>query len=195
MTPETSRTITDLGTLKAFAHPLRLRLYRSLTVAGAATASQLAEQADEAVSLVSYHLRKLAAHGLIQEAEGRSTDSRERWWELAQRGVTFRDRDFSDAPERAAALGAAVRLLFRQRVEMYERYLDEQAAWGEEWRAAAISSESLLSLTAQELAALEQEMYAVVDKWQAHGRAAAEAGDTEGRESVTLHRYGFPFRP
>ncbi|ONK12394.1 helix-turn-helix domain-containing protein [Streptomyces sp. MP131-18] len=195
MTPETSRTITDLGTLKAFAHPLRLRLYRSLTVAGAATASQLAEQADEAVSLVSYHLRKLAAHGLIQEAEGRSTDSRERWWELAQRKLTFSDRDFQDAPERAAALSGAVRLLFRQRGEMYERYLDEQAAWGEEWRAAAVSAESLLPLTAPELASLGEELHAVVDKWKARGRAAAEAGDTEGRESVALHLHGFPFRP
>ena len=49
-----------------------MQLYRALCVARTATASQLADQVDEAVSLVSYHLRKLAEHGLIEEAEPQS---------------------------------------------------------------------------------------------------------------------------
>lgn len=101
---ERDRRITDLGTLKALAHPLRMRLARALTIARVATASQLAEQVDEAVSLVSYHLRKLAEHGLIEEAEPQSADGRERWWQPASDGVSIRDEDFRDAPEKAAAL-------------------------------------------------------------------------------------------
>ncbi|MEU0597639.1 helix-turn-helix domain-containing protein, partial [Streptomyces sp. NPDC006393] len=77
MSREENRYVTDLGTLKALAHPLRMKLYRLLFVTGTATASHLAEQVDEAVSLVSYHLRKLAEHGLIEEAEPRSADARE----------------------------------------------------------------------------------------------------------------------
>ena len=40
---ERDHRITDVGTLKALAHPLRMKLYRCLCVADKATASQLAE--------------------------------------------------------------------------------------------------------------------------------------------------------
>ncbi|MGX1542529.1 helix-turn-helix domain-containing protein [Streptomyces adustus] len=189
-----SRSVTDVGTLKALAHPLRMRLYRGLCVAERATASQLAEQVDEAVSLVSYHLRKLAAHGLIQEAEAQSEDGRERWWQPASEGVTIRDRDFRDAPERVAAHLAATRLFHDQRAEMYRRYLDERSTWGPEWNAAAPDSESLLRLTPAELDELRRELAALVVKYDEKGRAAQAAGETEGRESVAVHVYGFPFR-
>ncbi|MDA0638572.1 helix-turn-helix domain-containing protein [Nonomuraea sp. MCN248] len=189
-----SRRITDMDTLKALAHPLRLKLYRALHQTRIATASHLAEQVDEAVSLVSYHLRKLAAHGVIEEAEPQSDDGRERWWRLAMPRYSIHDQDFRDAPERVAAYVAATRTAFHDHVEMYERYLDEQSAWPPEWRAAAFSSRSLPNLTAAELAQLNEELVAVVRKWQARGEAAIEAGDTEGREHVNLDMYGFPSR-
>ncbi|MER6627118.1 helix-turn-helix domain-containing protein [Streptomyces sp. NPDC000987] len=194
MARDENRSITDLGTLKALAHPLRMRLYRLLCVARTATASQLAEQVDEAVSLVSYHLRKLGEHGLIEEAEPGSGDGRERWWQPASDGVSIRDRDFRDAPERAAAHLAATRLFHEQRADMYRRYLDERPTWSAEWNAAAPDSEALLRLTAAELDELRRELEALARKYEEKGRAAEAAGDTEGRENVALHVYGFPFR-
>ncbi|AJE40248.1 ArsR/SmtB family transcription factor [Streptomyces nodosus] len=189
-----NRRITDLGTLKALAHPLRMQLYRMLFVTEAATASQLAGQVDEAVSLVSYHLRKLAEHGLIEEAEPRSGDGRERWWQPASEGVTIRDQDFQDAPEKVAAHLAASRLFLAQRADLYRTYLDERAHWGAEWNEAAHDAESLLRLTAPELAELKREMQDLLKKYDEQGRAREAAGDTEGRENVALHLYGFPFR-
>ncbi|TXS45335.1 ArsR family transcriptional regulator [Streptomyces sp. uw30] len=191
---ERDRRITDLGTLKALAHPLRMQLLRGLTVAGVATASQLAEQVDEAVSLVSYHLRKLAEHGLIEEAEPRSADGRERWWQPASDGVRIHDEDFRDAPEKAAAHTAASRLFVQQRTDMYRRWLDERTHWGPEWNRAAESSESHLRLTADELAELTKDMLALLRRYDEQGVAADAAGDTEGRESVAVHTYAFPFR-
>ncbi|MFI6565634.1 ArsR/SmtB family transcription factor [Streptomyces sp. NPDC050534] len=191
---ERDRRIKDVGTLKALAHPLRAQLYRLLTIARTATASQLAEQVDEAVSLVSYHLRKLAEHGLIEEAEARSEDGRERWWQPASEGVSIRDEDFRDAPEKAAAHTAASRLFFEQRADMFRRYLDERAHWSDAWTTASESAEWLLRLTPDELAALSREMYDVVRRYEERGRAAVAAGDTEGREHVAVHTYGFPFR-
>ncbi|MET8243523.1 helix-turn-helix domain-containing protein [Streptomyces sp. NPDC005202] len=194
MARDENRNITDLGTLKALAHPLRMRLYRLLFVAGTATASQLAERVDEAVSLVSYHLRKLAEHGLIEEAEPRSGDARERWWQPASDGVSIRDEDFRDAPEKVAAHLAASRLFLDQRVEMYRTYLDERAHWGPEWNEAAYDGESLLRLTAAELAELNKDLQDVLKRYDELGRAREAAGDVEGREHVALHVYGFPFR-
>ncbi|MGW0612152.1 ArsR/SmtB family transcription factor [Streptomyces sp. NPDC002788] len=191
---ERDRRITDLGTLKALAHPLRMQLMRQLTIARVATASQLAEQVDEAVSLISYHLRKLAEHGLIEEAEPQSADGRERWWQPASDGLSIHDEDFRDAPEKAAAHTAASRLFFEQHADLYRRHLDERAHWGPQWSTAAESSESLLRLTAAELAELTGELRALAHRYQERGRAAEAAGDTEGRENVALHTYAFPFR-
>jgi DNA-binding transcriptional ArsR family regulator len=194
MTAGESRRIDDLDTLKAFGHPLRMRLYRALYVNRTATASQLAEQVDEAVSLVSYHLRKLADHGLIEEAETQGRDGRERWWRTASQGISFRDADFTDAPEKAATHAAVGRLSFEQRSDLYRGYLDAHSAWTPDWRSAVFSSEFLANLTAAELARLGEELHALVRRYADAGRAAEDAGDTEGREKVAVHMYGFPFR-
>ena len=131
MPSEQNRPITDLGTLKALAHPLRMQLYRGLFVARVATASQLAEQVDEAVSLVSYHLRKLAEHGLIEEAEPQSGDGRERWWQPASRGRERpRTRTSGTRPSRPPRTWRPRRLFHEQRADMYRRYLDERADLG-----------------------------------------------------------------
>ncbi|MFI8290977.1 ArsR/SmtB family transcription factor [Streptomyces sp. NPDC085614] len=189
-----NRRISDLGTLKAIAHPLRMRLYRALFVARTATASQLADQVDEAVSLVSYHLRKLADHGLIEEAETQSADGRERWWQPSSYGFSIHDEDLRDAPELAAASAAFGRTVHEQRALMHHRFLDERHTWPEEWRSASVSSEWLPRLTAAELAALGEELDAVVQKYDQRARAAEAAGDTEGRENVAVHLHGFPYR-
>ncbi|MEU8666423.1 ArsR/SmtB family transcription factor [Streptomyces anulatus] len=195
MPSEERRRVSDLDTLKAIGHPLRLKLYRALHIKRTATASQLADQVDEAVSLVSYHLRKLADHGLIEPAEGRGTDGRERWWQPSSRGLTFSDEDFDDAPDKAAVYAAAGRMSFDQHVELYRAHQDARHTWDAEWRSASWSAENLLRLTAEELAALGREMGALIDRYEEAGRAREEAGDTAGRESVALHTYGFPFRP
>ncbi|MFI2297305.1 helix-turn-helix domain-containing protein [Actinacidiphila glaucinigra] len=190
------RRITDLDALKVFTHPLRIELYRALFTARTATASQLADQVDEAVSLVSYHLRRLAAHGFITEAPGQSSDGRERWWKVSsERGFTFRTSDFADRPEGAAVMGEVTRQLLATRYARYSAYLDQQLAWGREWTDASFSSEYLPRLTAEEMHRFGEELNELMKRWTDRGRAAEEAGDTEGREHVAVHLYGFPYRP
>ncbi|SDE17175.1 ArsR/SmtB family transcription factor [Streptomyces prasinopilosus] len=187
--------ITDLSRLKAFTNPLRMQLYRLLYAAGSATASQLAEQVDQAPSLVSYHLRKLAEHGFVSEASGRSADGRERWWQVAsEEGWGFRDSDFADTPEGAAAVGAVSRGIFDTRTAQYRAYLDQRAAWGKAWTDAAFSSEWLIELTPAELAEMNDELEALARRWRERGKAARADGRTEDREHVAVHLYGFPFR-
>ncbi|MFB6630451.1 helix-turn-helix domain-containing protein [Streptomyces sp. NPDC056362] len=194
MTSSETRRIADLGALRAIAHPLRMRLYRALFVARTATASQLADQVDEAVSLVSYHLRKLAEHGLVEAAEPQSEDGRERWWQPSSYGFSIHDEDLRDAPELAAASAAFGRTIDAQRRDIYARFLDERHTWSEEWRAASVSSEWLPRLTAAELASLGDELDALLRKYDRLARTAEAAGDTEGRENVAVHLHGFPYR-
>ncbi|MEV7420230.1 helix-turn-helix domain-containing protein [Streptomyces sp. NPDC089919] len=196
--------ITDLARLRAFMNPLRMRLYRLLYAEGQATASQLADQVDETPSLVSYHLRKLADHGFVTGAEGRGADGRERWWQVASEGGWgFRESDFADSPEGAAAVGAVTRGIFDTRVAQYRTYLDQKSAWGKEWSDASFSSEWMLDLTPAELAEMSDELEVLARRWRERGKAAKAAegadgradGGTAGRERVSVHLYGFPFRP
>ncbi|MEU1286150.1 helix-turn-helix domain-containing protein [Kitasatospora sp. NPDC005856] len=188
--------ITDLSRLKAFTNPLRMQLYRLLYAAGSATASQLAEQVDQAPSLVSYHLRKLAEQGFVTEASARSTDGRERWWQVAsEEGWGFRESDLADTPEGAAVVSAVTKGLVDSRAAQYRAYLDQGAAWGREWTDAAFTSEWLIDLTAAELAEMEQELQALGRRWRERGKAARAAGEAAGREHVSVQLYGFPFRP
>ncbi|MEU0134545.1 helix-turn-helix domain-containing protein [Streptomyces sp. NPDC006296] len=185
--------ITGLRRLKAFTHPLRMQLYRLLFAAGTATASQLADQVGQAPSLVSYHLRTLAEHGFVTGASGRGADGRERWWQVAtEEGWGFRSSDFAATPEGAAVAGALTRGIFETRASQYRAYLDRSASWGGAWTDAAFSSEWLLDLTPAELAEMSEEFNAVARRWRDRGQAA---GAAEDREHVSVHLYGFPFRP
>lgn len=194
--------ITDLAALKVFTHPLRVELWHALQAAGTATASQLAERVDEAVSLVSYHLRKMAEHGFIQQADGHGGDGRERWWRLTdERAFAFRTSDFDDRPEGSAVAQEVTRLLLRRRSERYAAFLDERTAWSREWSDAAFSQEHTAWLTAAELAELEGEIAALARRWAERGRSSEAADgseraaeETEHRERVALHFYGFPYR-
>jgi Helix-turn-helix domain len=191
-----AKRITDLDALKVFTHPLRIRLYRALYTAREATASQLADQVDEAVSLVSYHLRKMAAHHFIAEAPGHGGDARERWWQLSsEHGFSFRSADFADRPEGVAVLSQVTRQLLATRAERYEQYLDQQAAWADEWTNASFSSEFMPRLTAAELQEMADEIGALMRRWNERGLAAQESGHTENREYVAVQMYGFPYRP
>src|SRR5689334_12619211 len=57
----------DGRSLRALAHPLRLRLLGLLRMDGAATASQLAARTGQSSGATSYHLRQLAAYGFVIE--------------------------------------------------------------------------------------------------------------------------------
>lgn len=188
--------ITELSRLRAFMNPLRMQLYRVLYASGSATASQLAEHVDQTPSLVSYHLRKLAEHGFVIEASDSGSDGRERWWRVAsEEGWGFRDSDFADTPEGAAAVGAVTRGIFDTRIAQYRAYLDQKSAWGKAWSDASFSSEWLIDLTPAELAEMCEELEALARRWRERGKATHASGDTEDREHVAVHLYGFPFRP
>ncbi|WP_442860652.1 winged helix-turn-helix domain-containing protein [Arthrobacter sp. zg-Y895] len=52
--------------LKALAHPLRAQLLDTLSQYGPQTASSMGKRVGESRGATSYHLRKLARHGLVR---------------------------------------------------------------------------------------------------------------------------------
>ena len=181
------KRLDDPRTMRALAHPLRLRLLGLLRTAGPATASSLAERAGRSVALVSYHLRQLDRFGFIEAAPELGHDGRERWWRPAHERTSWSTADFLDTPERMAAAGALQAEVLRRYVETIEQFFEEEWTWPREWIEAATMSDLLLDLTVEEARALQTEMWEVVERYS----ALPERPDTE-KYFVIVH--GFPRR-
>lgn len=178
-TPSTKR-ITDVRTMRALTHPLRLRLLGLLRQDSPATATTLAAEVDESVASVSYHLRQLATHGFIEDAPEQSTDGRERWWRAAHQYTSWSAVDFLDSPEKRSARLALERQVLHRYVELLQTYLDQEPAWGEEWlRAATSGDEHRFALTAEDLAGLKGEVSEVIARYRERGPSGPDAARVE----------------
>src|SRR5256885_8199945 len=95
------RTIdVDARTLRAIAHPLRMRMLGLLRTEGPATATSLAARLGESSGTTSWHLRQLAEHGFIEEDPERGS-RRDRWWRATHEYTNVELARFLDNPEDA----------------------------------------------------------------------------------------------
>lgn len=187
MTPrDTPRsTLTSAASMRVLAHPTRLRLLGLLRERGPQTAAQLGDVVDEAPGTISYHLGKLASIALIEPADARSTDQRERWWQATTALTSWEPADLLDDPDKLAASAQLQKSIAQAYAARYTDYIDATPALPREWVAAAASSDRSLRLTVHELTTMRAELEALVDRWldtsAAHDPAAAD-----GAEPVVL---------
>lgn len=181
------KKIEDPRTLRALAHPLRMRLLGLLRTDGPATVSSLAALVDEAVPLVSYHLRQLAEHGFIEEARELAKDRRETWWKASHEFTSWSMTDFLDTPERLDAVGMFQREILRAHFGRIEAFFDEAHSWEKEWVDATEMSDVLLALTPAELKAMTAELWEVIHRWRTRE-------PSPGAGSAELILYAFPRR-
>lgn len=181
--------ISDPQVLRALAHPLRGRLLGLLRLEGPSTASRLAERVGESSGATSYHLRQLAAYGMVVDAAGRGT-GRERWWRAAHTTTTWEPDELLRQPGGLEAN----ELMQRHQVEVMGRelrsWLDSGRAQGAEWAGVAGLSDYVLRLTPAETRQVLEEIYAVLDGW------AARTHDTRpGTLPVNVFTAAFPRTP
>ena len=149
--PGLRRTITDARTLRAMAHPLRLAIMEQLTIHGPLTASAVGDRLDETPANCSWHLRKLAEHGFVEEAAGGT--GRQRPWQVTHLGMVWGEEGEGrtiGADEAMAGQALSDVLISRE----VDRLRDSQVRVRDDdvrWRVAAASAQSMLWLTADEL--------------------------------------------
>ena len=179
----TPRELTDARAMRALAHPTRLSLLEAMAREGRPlTATEAAELVGESPSSCSFHLRQLAKYGFVEEvAEGAT--GRRRPWKLSHLGLTFDASDSGD-PETVLAASALERV-------MRDRFLDRAAAGLEarrrlpaDWRKATGFDQFLLYVTADELAAVEQELSALLLRY--HERLADPSTRPAGSRPVEV---------
>ncbi len=177
--------LTDPQAMRALAHPVRLGILERLQRHGPATATQLAPHVGASPSVTSWHLRHLAEFGLVQDVEV-GDDKRLRWWRAAKRGFRL-----SPAPDDAAGQAAA-RILGQQ---LFTRYRDVPLAWLDrdephlepEWHELAGLANTGISVTLDELRAIETQVEEILAPYVQRGDAAPP-----GARGVRIMRYVMP---
>ncbi|KKK07121.1 helix-turn-helix transcriptional regulator [Micromonospora sp. HK10] len=186
--PEKRRvTISDPQVMRALAHPARMAIMEHLgSLEGGATATECAEIAGLSPSATSYHLRELAKFGLIQEAPSRG-DARERVWQAFSPSYYVETGQDADSEARAAELNLVDVHLARdsQRVREWIRRAPDEPR---EWYQAAWFSDTLLLLTAEELAALNEAVHGLLDPY----RRRLRTDPPEGARTVAVQYRALP---
>ncbi|WP_433825624.1 helix-turn-helix domain-containing protein [Actinoplanes sp. CA-015351] len=178
-----ARLLSDMDTLKAFAHPLRQRMLTRLHRHGPATSADLAVEFDADRGATSYHLRQLARYGFIEEDAALSA-GRRKYWKFVPQDLRL-PRDFAN-PD----VGAVVEEIGRQWLERADRdlttYLTDRASYGE-FAAAAQHSFGATVLTAEELERFGEEYIAFLNRWH---RTPDEL--PAGARPITVLFHAFP---
>jgi predicted ArsR family transcriptional regulator len=182
----------DPRSVRALAHPLRVRLLGSLRFDGPGTASILGERLGESSGATSYHLRVLADHGFIEEDPSRGR-GRERWWRSAHNATSWRPEQFRGDPDAEAAEQWLSGFFARQGMEWLDDWLQRRPSADPAWVNASAESDYRLQMTPHELRALVDELHTVI---QRHDRAAedsraaapAAAGDAGGEAAARAVR-------
>ncbi|NLS10612.1 helix-turn-helix transcriptional regulator [Nesterenkonia sp. MY13] len=190
--PENAQ-IKDAQSLKAFTHPLRRRILDYLSEVEEATSTTLAKHLGESTGQTSYHLRQLAKYGFVQEVEDKGT-ARERWWKSG--GLNMEADDLQSLTQENPQL---MQTLAEQQVSYNARKLleyfrgigDEDPTWAE----VGLTSTTTTTMTSDELLALREELWDVMDR---HTDAAKDRREDEGQEGarrVRINMAVFPLPP
>ncbi|GAA4899584.1 helix-turn-helix domain-containing protein [Stackebrandtia albiflava] len=181
------RRVADPQTLKALAHPLRVRLLGSLRTDGPQTASELGRRFDESSGSTSYHLRVLAAHDFIEE-DPEQPNARDRRWRARHDYTAWRNRDFDDDPVGSEAARFMRRRQLDNVVAATERFESERAEWGPDWDDASGHSDYAVRLRPEAAAELRRRFKELVDSY------ADDTATSEDAEIVRIYLAAFPVR-
>ena len=184
--PQRTIKLTDPRALRAVAHPTRLALIGLLRRSGPLTATRAGELIGESAASCSFHLRQLAKYGLVEEAGGGR--GRERPWRATAMVTEWPEISGSPEADAASELLSAV---------VAERYFEGVMGWLErrrdepaEWREGAPFGDSILYLTASELADLGARLQELAAPYA--DRTADADQRPDGARAVSLLHIAFP---
>jgi DNA-binding transcriptional ArsR family regulator len=171
--------------MRALAHPLRVALLEVMRRDGEITATRASEQLNESPGNMSWHLQTLAKYGFVEETgEGRG---RSRPWRLTSVSQSF-ETGIAD-PEVAAAGEALERTFAERAYEQLREWWSRRLTYPAKWRRAAFMSNSVVYVTASELATIMDETNAIYLRF----RDREERPD--GALPVHLYAHGHPLPP
>lgn len=169
--------------MRALAHPTRIALLEALGLHGPLTATEAGRYVGESPSSCSYHLRILARHGFVEEAEGGV--GRERPWRAADAGISIGEPDDPETKIAARALADV----------WLDRFLTRmQRAWASRdrlpkaWRRATDFQQTTMWVTAAEARALNKEIWTLLQRYDDRRDPAKRP---KGAEAVEMLHFSY----
>lgn len=163
--PGAAIDVRDPRALKALAHPIRGALLAALRMDGPSTASRLADRLGESSGSTSYHLRRLAAFGFVEEVPGESP-GRERWWRALHRSTRWTPGELIDDPAGREVVEEMTHRLVAQQRRMLAAHAAEREDLDDAWRRAVSLNDWSLRLSPDALRELTGELNAVLARWR-----------------------------
>lgn len=186
-TRDIPRIVPSIESLRALAHPDRLRILGVLRIDGPATATSLAQRFGINSGATSYHLRQLHAHGFIDAAEDLG-NRRERWWRARHESTVYDTAELT-GDDLEAGLAFTQAVLSRHTALMQgaqEQYRDLPL----DWRKATTQSDFVLPLTAEQATALHEKIESLL--WEAKAASPPPGEAPPGTRPYMVVLYGFP---
>jgi DNA-binding transcriptional ArsR family regulator len=190
MVGQERRIHASIEQVAVMGHPLRRRFIELLSLSGPSTASGLAEVTDEHVGNVSHHLKMLARAGLIVEAPELAKDRRERWWRAVPVSLSWSLSDVRGDPVGEAVAVAAEQENLSNHLRKVRQWFSGRDCYDDRWTSAAFSTDGWVVATPEELAALGDQIDALLVEFR---RGHTDA--TAGRERCFVFAHGFPAHP
>lgn len=147
--------------MRALAHPTRIALLEVLGAHGPMTATEAGGYVGESPSSCSYHLRILARHGFVEEADGGV--GRQRPWRVTHSGTSLGD---PDDPETKVAARALSELYLDRFLTRMQRALAARDILSAAWRRATDFQEAHVWLTAAEARAINKEIWSIFERYE-----------------------------
>lgn len=184
-----------VDTLIAFHHPTRRWLCELLSLEGPASVGRLAARTGLAVGSVSHHLKPLHEQGFIEPAPELARDTRESWWRVTPRDLTWSVDELAEGSMGRKVAERAEVENFRHQVRAIQQWLKASADAPPEWRHASVSTDTVVMATVEQLAELQDLLSGAVSAWSERVRADAEARPDEDRRPVRAVARCFPTTP
>jgi hypothetical protein len=188
----------DGPSLRALAHPLRMRLLAELRYHGPATATRLGERLGESSGATSYHLRVLASHGfVVDDTEAHGARGRERWWRAAHDMTSWTPGQVAADPDTLAAEDWMTGYLGRMAVRVIDDWVARRSRAEPEWLAVADQSGYRITMTSEQARAMTADVHAAILRHReaAVASLAADPGAAARARPVQLLVYALPQEP
>jgi hypothetical protein len=157
-----------------------------LRTEGQMTATQAAERLHESVPSCSFHLRQLAKYGLAERVEG--ADGREKPWQATALATSWENVSDDPATQAAATqLNATVLDHYMQRAQTF---LTQRASEPPEWREVTGFGDSLVFVTADEMAELMRKVDALLSAY--HERLTDPSTRPAGARGISMIQMAIP---
>ena len=170
--PADVQRISDPLAMRAFAHPVRIKLMEALRREGPLTATRAAELLDDSPGNMSWHLQTLAKYGFVEEAGG--GPGRSRPWQLVSVVHSF-DTDFGD-PQSSAASEALERNVLEHALAGLRQWWGQRPSYPSDWRAAAFTAVAATYLTADETEQLSNDIGQLMRPYRDRSRQQRPSG-------------------